>query len=63
MKLKCIEIFIFDYSAKVNDDSFALLYRLKRTLPLWPDPVQLFAQNFYVELWNSDCLMTIEGKK
>lgn len=63
MKLISIEIFIFDYNGKVNDDSFALLYRLKRTLPPGPDPVKLFAQNFVVELWNSDCLMNMEGKK
>lgn len=55
VELKFIEIFIFDYSGNVNDDSFALLYRLNRTLPPGPDPVKLFAQNFDVELWNSDC--------
>jgi hypothetical protein len=39
-----------------------LFNRLKRTLPLGPDPVHLFAENFDVEMWNSDRIMEIDGK-
>jgi hypothetical protein len=31
-------------------------------LPLGPDPVHLFAENFDVEMWNSDRIMEIDGK-
>ena len=49
-------------SGNISEDSFNLFRRLKRTLPPGPDPVKLFAQNFDVEMWNSDYLMKIEGK-
>jgi hypothetical protein len=31
-------------------------------LPPGPDPVHLFAENFDVEMWNSDRIMELDGK-
>ena len=55
--------FFFNCSGGLNDESLALFCRLKRSLPPGPEPLRLYAQNFDVELWNSDCLLSMDGKK
>ncbi|KAG1713961.1 RNA-directed DNA polymerase from mobile element jockey [Nymphon striatum] len=48
--------------ARITEDTHKLLKRLKRNLPPGPQPVKLFALNLDVEMWNSECLLDMEGK-
>ncbi|KAG1670631.1 hypothetical protein GQR58_016763 [Nymphon striatum] len=47
---------------EITEDTHKLLKRLKRNLPPGPQPVKLFALNLDVEMWNSECLLDMEGK-
>jgi hypothetical protein len=49
-------------SGNVTEETCNLFNRLRRTLPPGPDPVHLFAENFDVEMWNSDRIMELDGK-
>ena len=57
-----IKVVSITCSGNVTEETCNLFNRLKRTLPPGPDPVHLFAENFDVEMWNSDRIMAIDGK-
>lgn len=57
-----IKVVSITCSGNVTEETCNLFNRLKRTLPPGPDPVHLFAENFDVEMWNSDRIMEIDGK-
>ncbi|CAG2223975.1 PIF1 [Mytilus edulis] len=46
---------------QITEDTFNLIKRLKRTLPPGPKPLKLFAMNLDVEIYNSECLLEMEG--